>query len=250
MPLVASWPAGIRNPGRVEAAFVSSVDFAPTFLRAAGVDHASSGMMPISGRDLFEILKDAPRTQDRSYVILGQERHDYGRPGNQGYPIRSIVQDGFLYMHNFKPHLWPAGNPETGYLNTDGSPTKTAILNLRRQEVDTRLWHLNFGKNPQEQLYHLTADPECMENLADHSQHADLKRALKAKLFAELTRQGDPRIVGPDGDVFDRYPWASKNSYDYYERYMAGQIQRYQTGWVAPSDYEPAPLEPERIKQQ
>jgi hypothetical protein len=209
----------------------------------AGVDTARSGMVPPSGRDLLEILEDTGRTQDRSYVILGQERHDYGRPGNQGYPIRSIIKDGYLYLHNFKPHLWPAGNPETGYLNTDGSPTKTVILNLRRQGADSRYWQLNFGKNPQEQLFHLAVDPECMIDLAGLPDYAGRKQALKEQLFAELARQGDPRIVGPDGDIFDRYPWAPKNAFDYYERYMAGEITRYQTGWVNPTDYETAPLD-------
>lgn len=238
LPLVMMWRAGIRNPGRSETALVSFVDFAPTFLKVAGVEPAKSGMAPPSGRDLLEILHDTPRTQDRSYVLLGQERHDYGRPGNQGYPIRSIIQDGYLYLHNFKPDLWPAGNPETGYLNTDGSPTKTVILNLRRQGTDTRYWQLNFGKTPREQLYHIATDPECMINLAGLPRYADLRQALKVRLFAELAKQGDPRVVGPDGDIFDRYPWAPKNAYDFYERFVAGEIKRYQTGWVEPTDYE------------
>jgi N-sulfoglucosamine sulfohydrolase len=61
-------------------------------------------------------------------VLLGQERHDGGRPHDGGYPIRSLVTDGWLYLHNFEPARWPAGNPETGYLNTDGGATKTVIL--------------------------------------------------------------------------------------------------------------------------
>jgi len=76
------------------------------------------------------------------------------RPQNQGYPICSIIQDGFLYMHNFKLHLWPVCNPETAYLNTDGSPTKTVILDQRRQDLDRRSWELSFGKHPHEELYH------------------------------------------------------------------------------------------------
>jgi arylsulfatase A-like enzyme len=136
VPLAMMWPKGIRNPGRVETSFVSFVDFAPTFLKIAGVDWKDSGMEPTSGKDLVELFADGYRKQDRSYIVLGQERHDYGRPMNQGYPIRSIIQEGWLYIHNLKPDLWPAGNPETGYLNTDGSPSKTAILDLRRQGID------------------------------------------------------------------------------------------------------------------
>ena len=54
-----------------------------------------------------------------------------GRPGDVGYPVRSIIREGMLYIHNFEPDRWPMCNPETGYLNTDGSPTKTEVLEMR-----------------------------------------------------------------------------------------------------------------------
>lgn len=243
MPLAMMWLQGVRNAGRTESAYVSFVDFAPTFLKVAGVEWEASGMEPTSGKELTDVFEDGYRKYDRSYVLLGQERHDYGRPRNQGYPIRSIIQDGFLYLHNFKPQLWPAGNPETGYLNTDGSPTKTVILDMRRNDIDAHYWALNFGKHPEEELYHIAVDPECLVNLAGKEAYQEVKETLKARLFEDLERQGDPRVVGPDGDIFDRYPFARDNAYDFYERYMRGEIEGYQTGWVEPSDYETEPIE-------
>ncbi len=242
MPLAIMWPEGIKNPGRVEEGFVSFVDFAPTIMGAVGIGMEEAGMEPSSGKDMGEIFRDSLRKQDWSYILLGQERHDYGRPKNQGYPIRSIIQDGYLYMHNFKPHLWPAGNPETGYLNTDGSPTKTFILNLRRDGIDTHFWELNFGKNPQEQLYHIAVDPYCVVNLAEKPEYQRLKEAMKEKLFTDLKRTNDPRVVGPDPDIFDSYPFRIEAAHDFYERYMAGEAGSEQTFWVNPSDYEEEPI--------
>ena len=46
-----------------------------------------------------------------------------GRPHDWGYPIRGLVKDDKLYLHNFEPTRWP-GNPETGYLDCDSSPPK------------------------------------------------------------------------------------------------------------------------------
>ena len=69
---------------------------------------------------------------DRDYVLIGKERHDTGRPDDVGYPIRGIHKNNMFYLKNYETDRWPSGNPETGYLNTDGSPTKTEILNLRR----------------------------------------------------------------------------------------------------------------------
>ena len=140
-------------------------------------------------------------------------------------------------MHNFKPWLWPSCDPETGYLNTDGSPVKTSILQMRREGTDTLLWHHSFGKRPQEELYDLEHDPECMDNLAADPAYADIRERLKEKLFAWLKRQNDPRM-GSDGDIFDRYPFNKKDNQDFYERFMAGEVTEYQTGWVNPSDYE------------
>ena len=61
---------------------------------------------------------------------------------------------------------WPAGNPETGYLNCDGGPTKTGVLQGRTDPQGRRFWELCFGKRPQEELYDLRRDPDCLDNLA------------------------------------------------------------------------------------
>ena len=237
LPMAIMWPDGITSPGRTDSSLVSMADIAPTLLSLAGLEAEAVGMSP-EGKDILDILSDSKKRKNRDFLLFGQERHDYGRPENQGYPIRSIQRDGFLYMYNFKPWLWPSCDPETGYLNTDGSPTKTQILNMRRQNPsDSLLWHLSFGKHPQEELYNLTADPECVYNLADDLQYSALKSDLQKTLFDELSRQGDPRL-GSDGDVFDRYPFNDAANQDYYERYMDGEIEGYQTTWVNPDDYE------------
>lgn len=237
LPFAVMWPDGIASPGRRDSSLLTMVDIAPTLLALAGVEPEDVGMTP-EGKDFLDILSDSPR-KDRNFLLFGQERHDYGRPENQGFPIRSIQSEGFLYMYNFKPWLWPSCNPETGYLNTDGSPVKTSILKLRREGADTLLWHHSFGKKPQEELYDLEVDPECMNNLADDPAYVDIRESLRAKLFAQLIRQNDPRM-GDDGDIFDRYPFNDQSNQDFYERFMSGEIRGYQTGWVNPSDYEPA----------
>lgn len=235
LPLAVMWKNGIRNAGRRVDAYVSFIDLAPTFLRLAGVEAEACGMAP-SGREITDLLADKP-VYDRSHILLGQERHDYGRPRNQGYPIRSIIRDGYLYIRNFKPELWPAGDPETGYLNTDGSPTKSAILDARRSGRDSLLWELSFGKRPAEELYRIAEDRECLHDLARDPAYGDRRERMREILLTELRAQQDPRVCG-DGGVFDRYPFYKPECTDFYERYMNGEIKKYQTGWVNPSDYE------------
>lgn len=244
LPLAMMWKSGIKNPGRQVDDFINFIDFAPTFLELAGVDHQASGMQTITGQSFTDILysdKEGMITNYRNFVLVGKERHDVGRPNDWGYPIRGLVKNGYLYLHNFKPNRWPAGNPETGYLNTDGSPTKTVILEARRTGKDQKHWQLCFGKRPQEELYDLQKDPENINNLAANPDMAELKKQMKEELFAKLKEEGDPRMFG-NGDVFDNYVYGSDRSRNFYERYQHGDTTL-NWGWVNPGDFEEEPIE-------
>ena len=243
LPLAIMWKDGIKNPGRVMDDFVNFIDFAPTFLDVAGVDWDASGMAPATGQSLvslFESEKGGIVEPSRDHVLIGKERHDVGRPHDAGYPIRGIVKGDLLYLHNFETDRWPAGNPETGYLNTDGGATKTNILNLRRSGETKVFWDLAFGKRPEEELYNIKIDPMCMNNLADESAMKAIKESLKDQLFRELKAEGDPRILG-NAAYFDTIPYVDPRTSGFYERFMAGEAVK--AGWVNESDFESAPVE-------
>ncbi|MEO1530155.1 MAG: heparan N-sulfatase, partial [Planctomycetota bacterium] len=171
--------------------------------------------------------------------LVGKERHDIGRPERGGYPIRGIRKGDFLYLRNFETDRWPGGNPETGYLNCDGGETKTQVLNLRRSGEATSFWKACFGKRPAEELYDVSSDPDCMNNLATSPQQAELLKQLRTQMEQELKAAGDPRMFGR-GDVFDRYEYTSPATAGFYERFMAGE--KLKAGWVSPSDFEPEPI--------
>jgi len=133
-------------------------------------------------------------------------------------------------------------NPETGYLNTDGSPTKTLILDLHRRGLDTFFWQLCFGKKGSEELYNIEEDPYCMNNLITNPECAVRIRDMKIQLYTELAKQRDPRMLG-NGDIFDKYPYSQDAHRDFYNRYMRGEIRKFITGWVNPTDFELVPIE-------
>jgi hypothetical protein len=97
--------------------------------------------------------KSSPRATTRSSA---RSAPTWGARNDWGYPIRGIVTDGYLFLKNYEPTRWPAGNPETGYLDTDASPTKTLILEMGRKDRTDKFWQLNFGMRPAEELYDLT----------------------------------------------------------------------------------------------
>ncbi len=242
LPLAIMWKDGITQPGRVIHDFVSFIDFAPTFIELAGLEWDQTGMAATPGRSMSGIFNTGndPGPPLRDHVIFGKERHDVGRPFDQGYPIRGMIRDDYLYLHNFEPSRWPAGNPETGYLNTDGSPTKTLILEMRRKGKDLDYWNMNFGKRPGEELYDIADDPMCMVNLAGKDEFRTLKEQMKEMLFQELREQEDPRMFGR-GDIFLEYEYADEKTRDFYNRYMAGEP--IQAGWVEKTDFESEPID-------
>jgi len=238
LPLAIRWPEGIRKPGRKIEDFVNFIDFAPTFMEAAGVTPSSTGMQAITGQSLFDIFKSEKEgtvTDYRDFILVGKERHDVGRPDDQGYPVRGIFKGDYLYLKNFHPERWPVGNPETGYLNTDGSPTKSYLLNTRRVAGEQKWWQLNFGKRIREEVYNVKADPFCMTNLADKPELQNTKKAMIAAMTEQLMAQGDPRMTG-NAQVFDTYLYSAESSRDFYNRYMAGE--KMNAGWVNDSDFE------------
>ncbi|MEI6467534.1 MAG: sulfatase-like hydrolase/transferase, partial [Verrucomicrobiota bacterium] len=245
MPLAIRWPAGIAQPGRTVQDYVSFIDIAPTLLEFAGLSATSAGMEPPQGRSLSGILKNqngASVEPGREALIVGQERHDLGRPNDVGYPARGLFLDGFLYVHNFEPARWPMCDPVTGYLNTDGGPTKTEILAQNRQGINHALWVLNFDRKPADELYDINRDPDCVFNLAADPAFTARRETMQARLFAELRSQRDPRMEGR-GAKFDEYPHAYANR-DFYNRWMKGE--RLKANWVEETDFEASDFDPER----
>ncbi len=204
LPLVAYWPNGIVRSGRRVPAFVSFIDFAPTFLELLGVDGVKGGMFPITGRSFTDLLRDKPE-QVRDFVIMGRERNGNifrpGTPSGLGYPIRSIRKGNLFYNRNFEPDRWPCGNPELGLKDTDKGPAMNFMESLGDQNI---FWQNAFGKRPAEELFDLSKDPDCLNNLAENPEYKKNLAALRKQLTAELIKQNDPRILG-QGDVFDHY---------------------------------------------
>jgi len=222
VPLAVCWPAAVSG-GRVVEDFISLSDLAPTFLEAAGLKSPAQ-MTARSFLDILTSRKSGRVDRKRDHVLTGKERHVPGQETDMGgYPMRAIRTHDFLYIRNFKPHRWPSGYPagyaETveidvakprntkfGFVDTDGSPTKSYIIKHRDNPKVGKLYDLAFAKRPAEELYDLKKDPAQMNNVAGQPEYAETRKKLSAALMAQLKATQDPRVLGK-GDVFDQYPY-------------------------------------------
>jgi uncharacterized sulfatase len=202
MPMAIRWPNVIKS-GRIVDDLISFIDIAPTFLEAALLNVPNE----MTGKSLMPILRaqgDGIVDSSRNFVLTGRERHTHARDDNLGYPIRSIRTQHYLYIRNFTPERWPAGDPESFY-DIDGSPTKEYIL---KNKKNGNYFELACSKRPKEELYDIRADRTCLKNLAEDAEYSDDKARLWEILEKELVKQQDPRILGY-GDIFESYPRVS-----------------------------------------
>ena len=235
VPLAMMWGKNIKNPGRVVEEYVSFIDIAPTFFEAAGLTWEESGMQSSPGESLLPFI-NGENPGFRDHVLIGKERHDVGRPDDYGYPIRGIVKDGWMYLRNYRPDLWPACNPECGYSTVDGSPTKTEILKSRHNPDTKFYWDWSFGKRPAEELFYLADDPYCIKNLAEEDQHQSTKAELIRTMETELKKQEDPRMFG-EAEIFHTYEYVWDKYRNLYDR-MVNKKEDIVPVWINASDIE------------
>lgn len=90
---------------------------------------------------------------------------------------------------------------------------------------------------PNDELYDLRNDRDCMHNQAAGPAHTGNKTTLRQRMETMLKAQGDPRMDGR-GKVFDNY----KPTYGdgLYEKFMRGE--KVDAGWVNPTEFEKQPI--------
>jgi uncharacterized sulfatase len=223
MPLAIQWPERIPS-GQIVQGLVSLVDLAPTIYQVTGVS-APAGQS-LSGESLLEELEKAGPMKERGAVFAGRERHSSSRYNSLGYPQRAIRTADYLYIRNFRPERWPAGDSQeylspvydasgkvagepklkSGvYADIDDGPTLRVLVDQADEPKIREFLELATAMRPGEELYDVRADPNCLKNLAGDPKHEEVRKGLEARLMKRLVDDRDPRATG-DGNVWETYP--------------------------------------------
>jgi len=220
VPLAVRWGDAVPG-GRKVTDLVNLIDLTATIYEATGVEPPT--VHPIAGSSLLELLRGQgggvidPR---RDALFLGRERHSSARHENKTYPMRAIRTHEYLYIRNFAPDRWPAGAPQAlgpddqllpithgsqAFADIDESQTKSFLVEHRDDKKHREFFLHAVGKRPAEELFDVGADPGCLNNLAENPEFGKIRAELAARLQAHLAQTGDPRVVGPDFEVFESY---------------------------------------------
>ncbi len=213
VPFVAHWPARIPA-GTVRHSYLNLASLAATFLAAAGTWDTGSGpslrRMP-SEFELGSVLAEleAVETPGAGHVFLERERHAQVRADSGSYAMRAIRTDSFLYIRNFFPDRWPAGDPAAvrsvgAYGDVDNSITKMLILADRHPVGDTTdYYRLAFAKRAAEELYDLRNDPDQLHNVSGVAGYGGARDRLRRQITEWMEATDDPRATHPQTLFWD-----------------------------------------------
>ena len=206
MPLAMYWKGNIDQGESIDG-FLNFVDFGPTILEAAGIDIPTQ----FSGSSALGLLKGkgmGEQTAVRDKVFLERERHANVRHGNLSYPARAVRTKKFLYIKNFEPNRWPAGDPSSHqsvgqYGDIDNSISKFLIMQMEGNPSDKNYFGLAFEKRPAEELYVLANDPYNLKNEAKNPVHSETLKDLRNTLGLWMEETGDLRAKEPQTTYWD-----------------------------------------------
>lgn len=211
VPLIISWPGKFRQ-NVVADHLVSLNDLAPTFLELGKVDVPAD----MTGKSLLSIVgKESGSAFQRDYVVLGRERHAFVRKNGLGYPGRAIRTKDFLYIRNYEPGRWPAGDPplfgdiDPYMLNYPG-PTKFYMIANKSNPQIKPFFELGMGRRPAEELFDLRKDPDQLHNVASDRAYGAIKKKLAGQMQGYLVKTQDPRATGGDVKIWDTADYFSE----------------------------------------
>lgn len=218
VPLAVRYGAKVPGGRKVDD-LVGFVDLTATILDATGTAMPADAP-PAAGRSLMNMLTSTREGQvdaSRTAVYAARERHSSSRYNNWTYPQRALRTPQYLYIRNFRPERWPAGDPvmlrpngvsagpHSGYKDIDACPSLSFLIARADHPVFGRFLDLAVAHRPAEELFDITRDPGCLVNLASDPALARVREGLARQLDEYLRTTGDPRALD-GGEIWESYP--------------------------------------------
>ncbi|MEZ6068176.1 MAG: sulfatase [Planctomycetaceae bacterium] len=182
-PLIIRWPQ-VTRPGSVDDShLVSAIDFLPTLLDVAGVEHPPG----LQGRSFLPLVKGEPSD---GWDMTVTEYHE--NSGGFHNPMRSVHTERFGYIYN------PWSNGERTFKTaTTGTLTYRTMQQLAETNDGVAARLRFFDLRVPEEFYDYQNDPDGLHNLI-----GDPAFALEIERHRELLRDWMRRTDDPLREAF------------------------------------------------
>jgi N-sulfoglucosamine sulfohydrolase len=177
-PLVVVWPGVTKAGSTDEAHMISTVDLLPTILDMVGLEKPAK----LDGRSFAAVLK-GERLADREFVFK-EHNENAGRSRD---PMRAVQSRQWLYVFN----AWSNGTRVMATATT-GTPTYRRMAQLAKTDPAIAARHDLYQHRVVEELYDVTADPDCLKNLIGAPEHQETLNEMRGSLEEHLERTQDP----------------------------------------------------------
>lgn len=200
VPLIVVWPGHI-SPGSRTTAMVSWIDIFPTLLDLTG----SNTPDDLDGKSFKKVL-EGKSEKFRDYIFT-----THTGDGNMNvYPIRSIRDDHFKYIHNLRPDCYHSNHSDIlrkphagGYWDSWDEVAKTDTIAAAIIQ--------KYYVRPAEEFYDIQNDPTEQTNLIENKKHKKEIDKMRKALDEWMKKQGDTKqvlntpypIVGPKPHELD-----------------------------------------------
>lgn len=179
-PWIVRWPGVVKGGSVNETDFVSSIDFMPTALEAAGL----AAVEAVDGRSFVPILKGAKQAgRDRVFTQVDC------KAGGDAVPIRAIQNNRFAYIFN----SWADG--EHRYRNNnEGMVMKAMEAAAEAGDAAIAERVRVFRWRDVEEFYDLENDPDCLVNLAGNANYQKQLESMRYDLYTHMKEGADPLL--------------------------------------------------------
>jgi arylsulfatase A-like enzyme len=187
IPMIVRWP-GNQLAGTVRTELASTLDLVPTFLTAAGIEVPEN----LPGHRLQPLLKNGPAPQSWRQHIVG---FTAGAAPGIFYLQQSIRDEHYKLISN------PLAESDTttslfaqAYLKQYNSHFAAGCTadEIATAPASIQKAYDRFLNPPRHELYDLASDPYEFTNLADSSEHAEIKARLIAAFNQWQRDTADP----------------------------------------------------------